>query len=214
LKTKISGWLKTGWRILTEVPGWPDAPPWVRMRGAMPVVLPCMLMVLLLDWNIIYHGPRVQDQNSVLGPLQAAEDESSSLRLVCADQTMSQVARNAEQAAAQLIATPDELPALLRTMKQMASDQGWEATFTAADPGTTTSAQGAMVGYLPVRAKMTPRPDNADRFTSFNAFMDRFSGTGKRIDLIRLAVRADERRWHLVELNFRVGYPLVHAKIP
>lgn len=214
MKTKILGWLKTGWRILTEVPGWPDAPAWVRMRRAMPVVLPCMLMVLLLDWNILYQGPRVREQNAVLKPLQGAEDESSSLRLICAEQTMSEVALKADEAAAQLIATPEELPTLLRTLKKDASDQGWEATFTASDAGNNPPPANAMVGYLPVRAKLAPKPENAEPFTSFSALMNRFSATGKRIDLIRLAVRADERRWHLVELNFRVGYPLFHAKTP
>ena len=214
MKTRLSGWIRTGWRVLTEVPGWPDAPAWVRMRRAMPVVFPCMAMVLLLDWNIIYHAPRVHDQHAALQPLLDLQEEIAALNLMGSAQQKTELADRAAEASRLLLDSPAELPGLLRTLKKEAADRGWDASFVASDPASSPAGMHPQVGYLPVRAKMVPQATNEEAFNSFLAVMNRFSSLGKRIDLIRLSVRADEHRWHLVELNFRVGYPLLNAKTP
>lgn len=214
MKTRLFGWIRTGWRILTEVPGWPDAPAWVRMRRAMPVVFPCMAMVLVLDWNLLYHTPRAREQHSALQPLIALQDEIAALKLTGSAQQAAELADRAAEASRLLLDSPADLAGLLGTLKKEAADRGWETSFVAADPETSPAAPRAVVGYLPVRAKLMPQATNADAFGSFMDLMNRFSAMGKRIDLIRLGVRADEHRWHVVELNLRVGYPLSNAKTP
>lgn len=214
MKTKLFGWIRTGWRILTEVPGWPDAPAWVRMRRAMPVVFPCMALVLLLDWNLLYHAPRAREQRLALQPLLALQDEIAALKLMGSAQQAAELADRAAEASRLLLDSPADLASLLATLKKEATDRGWEASFVPTDPENSRPAPQAAVGFLPVRAKLVPQPANADAFGSFMDLMNRFSAMGKRIDLIRLGVRADEHRWHVVDLNLRVGYPLSNAKTP
>lgn len=208
MKTKLFGWLRTSWRILTEVPGWPDAPVSMRLRRAIPVVLPCTAMVLLLDWTVLYHAPRVHEQQAALQPLLAVESEIATLKLACPEQQVKELADRAAVASQLLLDSPAELPEFLRTLKRDAADRGWDANFVPSDPTASAPAAGAVIGYLPVRAKLVPLPGNLDVFNSYLGLMERFSATGRRIDLIRLAVRADEHRWRLVEINFRLAYPL------
>lgn len=208
MKTKLFDWVRTSWRILTEVPGWADAPVSMRLRRAMPVVLPCTAMVLLLDWTVLYHGPRVREQQAVLQPLIDLESEIAMLRLSCPEQQIKELSDRAAMATQLLLDSPAQLPDFLRGLKTDAAARGWDANFIPSDPAANAPAPGAVVGYLPVRAKLVPLPGNSDVFNSYLGLMDHFSSSGKRIDLIRLAVRADEHRWHLVEINFRLAYPL------
>ena len=208
MKIKLMAWLRTSRRILTEVPGWPDAPVGMQLRRAMPVLVPCAAMVLLLDWQLLVHAPRVREQRTALAPLVALETEVETLKIACSGQQVEELAAGAALASRLLIDAPAALPDFLAALKTNAAGHGWEANFVAADVGGSVPFDGAVVGYLPVRAKMVPLPGNADVFGSFVELMARFSGSEKRIDLIRLSVRADEDRWQLVELNFRLAYPL------
>jgi len=99
-------------------------------------------------------------------------------------------------------------------MKQDAAARGWDAAFVASDPAAHPPLPGAVINYLPVRAKLVPLAKNEDVFGSFVGLLESFSQSPKRIDLIRLAIRADEHRWQLVELNLRVVYPTHHEKTP
>jgi hypothetical protein len=169
-------------------------------------------MLLLLVWNLALHAPRVRAQRAELAPLVELEAGISTRRLAYSEQQVSEIAERAA-AANRLLLEPAELAEFLRSLKQEAADRGWEASFFPSD-AADDPAEGAVLSYIPVRAKMTPSRGNADSFTSFMGWLERFSSSGKRIDLIRLAVRADERRWHLVELNFRLASPLTNEKTP
>lgn len=208
MKTKLFAWLRTSWRILTEVPGWPDAPVSMRLRRAMPVVLPCTAMVLLLDWTVLFQAPRVHEQQAALQPLLAVESEIATLKLACPEQQVKELVDRAAVASQLLLDSPGELPEFLDALKKDAADRGWDANFVPSDPAANAPAAGAVVGYLPVRGKLIPLPGNSNVFNSYMGLVEHFSATGKRIDLIRLAVRADEHRWRLVEMNFRLAYPL------
>lgn len=211
MKTKSKEWIRTSVRVLTEVPGWPDAPVSARARRALPVVLPCIGMLLLLVWNLALHAPRVRAQRAELQPLVALESGISTRRLGFSEQQVAEIAERAA-AANRLLLEQAKLAEFLRALKQEAADRGWEASFFPSDAGDP--AEGAVLRYIPVRGKMTPSRGNTDSFTSFMGWLERFSSSGKRIDLIRLVVRADERRWNLVELNFRLASPLTNEKTP
>lgn len=208
MKNKFTSWLRTSWRILTEVPGWPDAPVSMQLRRAMPVLLPCAGMVLLLDWNLLFHAPRVREQGTALSPLLNLEAELSTLRLVSSAQQLQETADRAAAASHLLLASPADVPSFLQSLKADATRGGWDATFIPSDPANSPQPEGAVVGFVPVRAKLIPLPANEEVFASLLQFTERLSASEKRIDLIRLAVRADEHRWQLVELNFRLCYAL------
>lgn len=208
MKTRLVGWAGAGWRSLTEVPGWPDAPVAMRLRRTLPLVIPSVVVLLLLCWSALYHAPRAKQQQAELMPLLELEAEISSLKMISSEEQVAELAERAASAQQLLLQSPDELPEILQTLKQAAAERGWEATFVAADAGGIVPAEGALIGYLPVRGKLVPMTTNQDVFGSFNRLMERFSAPGKRIDLIRLSVRADEHRWQLVELNFRLAHSL------
>ena len=107
-----------------------------------------------------------------------------------------------------LLASPADVPIFLQALKADATRGGWDATFIASDPANSPPPEGAVVGFVPVRAKLVPLPANQEVFASLLQFTERLSASEKRIDLIRLSVRADEHRWQLVELNFRLCYAL------
>lgn len=214
MKTKLIAWCKTGWRVLTEVPGWPDAPVWMRMQRAMPVLIPCTAMVLMLDWNLLVQAPKISDQRSALAPLIALETEVTGLRLSSSVHLAHEMEERAATASRLMLSSPSEAPSLLQEMKKDAAVRGWDAAFIASDPAAHPPLPGAVINYLPVRAKLVPLAKNQDVFGSFVGLLESISQSPKRIDLIRLAIRADEHRWQLVELNLRVVYPTYREKTP
>lgn len=208
MKNKIKLWLRSYGSALTEVPGWPDAPVSARVRRALPALLPCIGMLVIVGWNFAFQAPRARAQRAALAPLLALESNISSLRLAFSEQQATEIAARAAGASRLFLASPAELPEFLQTLKKAAAERGWEANFFTADTADSTNAEGAVVGYLPVRGKLTPAAGNAEQFASLESVLERFSSLGKRIDLIRLGVRADEHRWLHAELNFRLVYPL------
>lgn len=208
MKTKLMGWIRTARRILTEVPGWPDAPLSMQLRRAMPVLIPCGAMVLILDWHLLVHAPRAREQSRALQPLLALQTEVETLRINCAEPRVAEFADRAAAASRLLLPSPRALPEFLATLKQDAALKGWDAQFVAADPGAMVPGADDVVGYLPFRGKLVPLATNPSVYASFLDLLERYSGSERRIDLVRLSVRADEQRWQRVEMNFRVAYPV------
>jgi hypothetical protein len=170
-------------------------------------------MLLVLVWNLAFHAPRVREQRGQLRPLVGLESQISTLRLAYSEQQVGEIAARTSTATRLLLDSPSELLPLLQSLKKEAADRGWEASFFPAGATDASPAEGAVLNYLPVRGRMTPLRGNTDSFNSFMHWLERFSSSGKRIDLIRLAVRADERQWQLVELNFRLA-TLSNEKTP
>jgi hypothetical protein len=214
LKTKPSAALKNFWLLLTEVPGWPDAPVWARMKRATPVLLPCAGMLCLAVWYFAIHAPRVRAEMEAALPLVALEDEIAMLQLATSEQQVAELSERAGTASRLLLESPAEAGAFLKGLKKEAADRGFEATFTSTDGSNDAVPEGSVVTYIPVRGKLTPGPGNTEPFINLLALLERFASSGKRIDLMRLAVRADEQKWQTIELNFRLVCPVVHEKTP
>jgi hypothetical protein len=214
LKAKLIAKVRSAWLVLTEVPGWPDAPAWARFRRAMPVLFPCVVMAGLIAWNFAVHAPRVEAERAELQPLIALEDEISALQLACSEQQAAELVERAETASRLLIDSPQDLSVLLRSLKKEAADRGWEGNFVASESAAEPAAEGAQVSYLPVRVRLTPVAGHTEPYPALMALLERLSSSGKRIDLMRMAIRADEQRWQTVELNLRLVRPAVHEKTP
>jgi hypothetical protein len=214
LKTKPVDALKNGWLMLTEVPGWPDAPAWARFRRALPVLLPVVGMALLTVWHVAIHAPRVRTETARSLPLIALEDEIAMLQIACSEQQVTELAERASAASRLLLDSPADVGSFLRGLKKEAADRGFDASLVSSDISGEPVPEGAVVAYIPVRGKLTPVAGNAEPFTQLLSLLDRFNSSGKRIDLMRVAVRADEHKWQAVEVNFRLVCPIAHEKTP
>ncbi|MGC4072598.1 MAG: hypothetical protein QM760_08785 [Nibricoccus sp.] len=214
MKTKSVPALKNFWLMLTEVPGWPDAPVWARTKRAMPVLLPCAGMLFFAVWYFAIHAPHVRAEKEAALPLVALEDEIALLQLATSEQQVAELNERAGAASRLLLDSPADVTVFLKGLKKEAASRGFEATFVSSDVSGDPGQEGLEVTYVPVRGKLTPGPGNTEPFVNLLALLDRFASSGKRIDLMRLAVRADEQKWQTVELNFRLVCPVVHEKTP
>jgi len=205
--------MQNTWRVLTEVPGWPDAPVWAKCRRALPVLLPLIAMLALLVWSLAVHAPRVRRESQALAPLVALESEIVSLR-IASDREIAALAEKTTEASRTLIDGDAEAAAFLRTLKKEAADRGWEASFHLSDGVEDATASAGGIEYLSVRARLKPAATNNEPFTTLQTLLERFSSLGKRIDLMTLAIRADEKRWQTVELTLRLTRPVSHAQTP
>ena len=147
-------------------------------------------------------------------PLFALENDITTLELACSEQQATELAQQAEAATRSLLAGSAALPEFLASLKAEAATRGWDAKWVTSDASSAGPTTSGPVIYLPVRGKLVPRAGMADPFASLLSLLERFSSSGKRIDLIRLAIRADEGHWTAVELNLRVLTLLPHEKTP
>lgn len=214
MKTELKRCIQTAWQIVTEVPGWPDAPSRVRLQRAAPVLLPALLLAGLIGWTLLALTPDAVATRGQLQPLLSLEQEISTLQLACSEQEVQEIAERAAVASRLLLANADELAPLLKSLKKTANDFGWNATLVATDGTVDEPASDSQVTFLPVRGKLVPTAGNTDPFSSLLALFERFSSVGKRIDLMRLVVRADDHRWQSVEINLRLAGPPHDAKAP
>ena len=213
MKTKLINFVLACWQLFTEVPGWPDAPRAMRLRRILPVIIPCLAMVLLAGWNVAIRDPRIRSERAVHQPLLALEDEIASLRLSFSEQQAEDLAARSAGVAKLLLSGPAELGPLLHTFKKEAATRHWEASFIAGDPAGELPEADAQVFFLPVRGKLAAAAANPGSFPALIALLERFSSDEKRIDLTRLAIRADEQGRYAVELNLRLACPRLHEKI-
>lgn len=214
MKTKPPEALKNFWLMLTEVPGWPDAPAWARLKRALPVLLPCAGMLVFAVWHLAIHAPRVRAETEAALPLVALEDEIAMLQLATSEQQVVELNERAGAASRLLLESPEEAASFLKGLKKEAADRGFDANFVSSPVSNESAPEGSVVSFVPVRGKLTPGSGNTEPFANLLALLDRFASSGKRIDLMRLAIRADEQKWQTIELNFRLVCPVVHEKTP
>lgn len=205
MKTKALARLRDAWHWLTEVPGWPDASHAMRLRRALPILVPCAAMLGLLLWNLAVRDPAVRRERAAHQPLLALEREIEALRAGCSDQQAVESAARATETAERLLAGADATGTQLRQLKAAAGELGWEGNFVANDTSLDAPAAGAELVFLPVRARLAPAAENTRQLPSLLALLDRLPATGKRIELTRLAVHADEAGRYAVELNLRLA---------
>ncbi len=214
MKIKPADALKNFWLMLTEVPGWPDAPAWARFRRALPVLLPVVGMAMIAIWHFAIHAPGVRVEITRSLPLLALEGEIASLQIACSEQQVIDLAERASAASRLLLDSPADVGTFLQSLKKEAADRGFNATLISSDISEEPVPEGALVSYIPVRGKLTPAAGNTEPFTQLLSLLERFTSSGKRIDLMRVAVRADEQKWQTVEVNFRLVCPIAHEKNP
>lgn len=214
MKDKLKAVLRTPWLLLTEVPGWVDAPFSARLGRAFPIVFPAAATGLLLLWSFAWQAPQIRATRETLAPLSSLAQEITTLQLVFSEQQTVELAERASVASRLLLSRPADLAPFLSSLNKEAVSRGWESQLQAGDLSGEAAVAGGAIAYLPVRGKLTPGNGNAETFASLLAVLERFSTAGKRIDLMRLSIRADENRWQSVEVNLRLACPVAHEKTP
>ena len=214
MKKHLKDFLRPTLRILTEIPGWPDAPRCFRVRRALPIVVPIAAIALLLLWHFAWTLPRIQREMTAQLPMQALAQEVADLQLSGTELQTIEVATRAAEANKQLLAKPSQLPATLEKLRDSARALGWQATLHPMTGSPTPLTPDARVYFLNARGKLTATTDNVQPFPTLLDCLDRLSSSAPWIDLLRLTLRADEKGRHSVEVNLRVGCLVPHEKIP
>lgn len=214
MKTKLLNLGRNGWHMLTDVPGWPDAPRRVRIRRTLPLVIPCLAILLLLGWNTLVRDPRIERERFSRRALLAQHHEIESLKLSCSEQQAAELSVQAEKTAKLVLNDAKELGPVLQDLKKEAADRHWDGNFIASDPTGAEVSPATQLVFLPARAKLSSAAGNTDAFLALLALFERFSTSEKRIDLTRMGIRADEQGRYTVELNLRLVARSPHEKTP
>lgn len=214
MKTKLQELGQDCWQMLTEVPGWPDAPRNMRIWRAVPIILPCVLILLLWGWNGLIRDPQIQRERASHQVLLEQEKELDALRLSVSEQQAGELSARAALAGKQILNGAKDLPPLLEKFKKMANDKDWSGNFQASDLSTEAKEANTPLSFYAVRAKLSAGPGNPEAFTALVALLDEFSAAEKRIDLTRLSIRADEQGRYAAELNLRLVGRTLDEKTP
>lgn len=214
MKTRFLALVRSAWLLLTEVPGRPDASRRTRFWRALPLLVPATVLVFLLGWDLLVFRPEVRAVRAEHRPLLALETEAAAMRLSCSDDE-AQLARTQAAEAAKLVAGgTDELNAQLRRWKAAAHDLGWDASFQTGDTTLEPPPEDASLTYLSARGRLAPTADNPEQFASLLRLLEQVAASPQRVDLTRLAVRADDAGRYALELNLRFAARVPHEKTP
>ena len=211
MKTSLRALLQSAWLLLTAVPDWPDAPAWARLMRALPILLPVAAMLALTGWKLGVRDPRLRAETSAVRPLLQLENQISTLRLNCSDQQARDLAERSEEMTRVLLPDPAKLNVAVETAQAIARQQHWEGSFQTGS-GVDAPAEGAATAFCRIRARFDPAADNAERFPTLVRMLDALSQGKPRIDLTRLAIRADEEGRYSVEALLRLQYRVSHEK--
>lgn len=203
MKNKLRNLALDCWHILTEVPGWPDAPRQLRLRRLLPAVVPVAAMLLLFLWNRTWNMPRIQNERTTFQPLLALEQEVADLQLAGSDAKAAEAATRASEAGNMLLSQPKQFVPTLDELTRTARAKGWDATFQALPPAPPQP--DALLQYVTARGKLAPTPGNAQSFSTLLVLLEQFSSPNRSIDLTRLTVRADEQGRLTAEVFLRAG---------
>ena len=214
MKTDLVRFFVNLWQVLSEVPGWPDAPLGIRLRRAAPILVAVFGMVVLVGWKYGWREPdkqAIRDQHAAVVGL---EEEVAALGMECSDQQAAEIAEQSRTALGTVLESRDDVTAQLRQLRDEIRALGWEPVFQAYD-STTSDADVATVegvGFASARARLVPVAGNPAPFSTLLGVFNHISAGSKRIDLIRLGVRADETGKLEVELNLRIACRAPHEK--
>jgi hypothetical protein len=212
LKNNLVRFFVNIWLVLSEVPGWPDAPLALRMRRNAPMLIPLIGVVALAGWKLGWISPEMEADQLGGAPLVALDEEVAALRLACSEQQAAEVAAQSRAAAATLIDSSVDVAIYLRQWREKIRASGWEATFQAYDAPVGPDAEAGGVVFATARATLLPVAGRPEAFSALLGIFDQISGADKRIDLTRLGVRADVPGKLEVELNLRLACRAVHEK--
>lgn len=200
------------WRAISDVPGWPDAPKSVRFRRMVPVLLPCLAVAALMSWSVAVHEPYVAEVRASNQDLLALENELTDLRMRYSEQQANDLTSQTLDASRLLLASPEDAAPLLRALRTDFESLGWNAVFQTFDVATEGLDPAAQIMFAPARAKLSPTAGNGAPFSQLLRVLDLFSSQGKRIDLTRLGIQADELGRTTVDVNLRLACRATHEK--
>ena len=193
------------WQILSEVPGWPDAPRQLRLRRLLPIFIPVAAMILLFLWNQVWTHPRIQSVRTAYQPLLVLEQEVADLSLGGSDDKAAEATARAAEAGRMLLPEPKQIGPVLNEFTRTALASGWEATFQALPAPAASHSADTPLYFITARGKLVPSAGNAQAFASLLAFLGQFSPPNRSVDLTRLSIRADEQGRQTAEVFLRVG---------
>lgn len=205
MQINLQGIGEFSWRVLSEIPGWPDAPLSARLRRIIPIAFPCVIALGLAGWS---YGIREQQMTAMRvsqANLLALEAEVAELRMSWSEQTAGELAATAEHAAARLVHSSDEARESLQRLKTEIAAAGWEAAFQVYDPMSEADQVQELIQFTPAVARLESLPKTDAPFRGLLSVLEAFATFDKRIDVTRLAVRVDDRQRPKVELNLRIA---------
>ena len=217
MKTDLAGALRSGWSLLTDVPGCPRASWAARGRRAFPLLLPALALLGFGVWKVARFDPQLRAAHESHRSLFALEREVTALRFSGSDAEARTFRVRAGQQAQALLppSAADGGSAgneLAGSLERAAVERGWQADFRP-EAGVEAPGPGGRIGFLNITGKLQQARDNAHPWPTLLLLLDQFSSQGKHIDLTRLAIRADEEGNYSVEANLRLAYLLTHEKI-
>jgi hypothetical protein len=205
LKNKLRNLALDCWHILTEVPGWPDAPRRLRLRRLLPAAAPVAAILLLFLWNQLWNTPHIKAERTSYQPLLALEQEVASLQLAGSDAKAAETTARSAAVSQMLLPNPKQLVPVLDELARTARARGWEATFQALPTPTANPQPENLLQYVTARGKLVPAPGNTQSFATLLVLLEQLSPPNRSIDLTRLTVRADEQGRLTAEVFLRAG---------
>jgi hypothetical protein len=212
LKIKAREILRSTWRGLTDVPGWPDAPFAMRFRRSLPIVLPVIATALLLGWQIGYAQPRLRAAHQAHRPLLKLEREVAALNHAFSEQQVEELATREATLMRSLPQNVSDIREVLQSIEREAQRLAWDVSFSTPTLPESPASPEALIADVPVRMKLKPASGNAEPFNSLLALLERVSALSRRIGLMRFAISADDGRWQAVEVGLRFTVPISHAQ--
>jgi hypothetical protein len=196
-------WPARAWLLLTAVPGRPAAAWPARGRRALPLLLPAMALLALAGWKCGMEDPQMRAARGASQPLLNLEREVAGLRAHPASGAAA-AAERARDLRATLPRGSAGLPAVLRHWQAQAAAHGWEAAF-----GPTVGSlpdSGVPLVFVSVRASLQPLSGNRHSWSSLVGLLGALSAQESRIEVTRLAIRADEQGRYSVETRLSTPY--------
>ena len=201
-------------QVLTDVPGWPDAPRWMRVRRVLPVLVPVVAAAVVAGWVAFVCEPERVRVRADHGRLFSLEQDVSNLRLRCSEQTAAEITQEADEARARLLGTADAAREWLGEFREPLDAAGWESTFQVYDlAGDGAEGQGDL-GFVTGLARLRLKEGRPRPLASLLGALEEFSSSPTRIDLTRMVVRVDEPGRPTVEINLRIAVGKAHEKVP
>jgi hypothetical protein len=214
LPTSLTRLAKFLERALFEVPGWPDAPRFVRFRRAFPILLPAALALLLLAGSELIHKPHMNSVRKSHARLLTMEGELEGLRLAWSDQRAEEVQERADAISKRLLPSTRDAENFMEGFGSECAELGWEIRFQVYDVPAADFASSAAVVFAPALARLTAVEGNKAPLETLIKLVDRLGNAGPRVDLTRLSVTVNELDSPFVEMNLRIACAAKDEKAP
>ncbi len=198
------------WAALTEVPGWPDAPYLLRLRHALPVLLP----VALICGGLAFHFGSLQPHSKAvrrdLAPARALETEIEALNQSGSATQQEELKRLHASRLAATLTTDTERSELAQEIRSLALRQGWAAkpSWLAND----TAAPLSPLSEQTLRLRFELPVANTSPFPSFLSLLATLAEQPKALQHRSLRIRADDTGWNQVEAHYTALFRSPHEQ--